>query len=159
MADVNDETERGVAAVRDAALDAIVAALRAELGVGRCTLRIAPGFAVAHESCAPGVGSLIGETSVVLTGQPVVEAMLAGTPQVVQDDCASASDDPAFQRMLGVYGGLAAQIVTAVRVGDELRGIVSLHQLGESRRWTEAETDLASRGARLVGAVLAEAPR
>jgi GAF domain-containing protein len=145
-----------------AALDAIVGALREELGVGRCTLRLdVPGetFPVVHESLAAGVGSLIGETSIVLTGQPVVEAMLAGVPQVVQDDCASASDDPAFQRMLGVYGGLAAQIVTAVRVDGALRGIVSCHQLGTPRHWTPAETEVAARGAALVGAVLAEAAR
>src|SRR4051794_19938080 len=136
--------------------------MREALGVGRCTLRLdIPDavFPVVHEALAPGVGSLIGETSVVLKGQPVVEAMLSGVPQVVQDDCATASDDPAFQRMLGIYGGMAAQIVTAVRVDGELRGIVSLHELGGPRRWTDAETALAARGAGLVGAVLAEADR
>jgi GAF domain-containing protein len=150
------------ATLRDAALDALVGALREALDVGRCTLRLdRPGetFPVVHESRAPGVGTLIGETTVVLKGQPVVEAMLAGVPQVVQDDCATASDDPAFQRMLGVYGGMASQIVTAVRVDGELRGIVSLHQLGTPRRWTAAETEAATRGAGLIGAVLAEAAR
>lgn len=154
--------ETGITALRDAALDAVVHALRTAFGVGRCTLRLdVPGdvFPVVFESRAEGVGTLIGDTRVSLRGQPVVEAMLSGVPQVVQHDCATASDDPAFQRMLGIYGGMASQIVTAVRVGGELRGIVSLHQLGTPRTWTDQETELATRGCALVGAILAEADR
>ena len=61
--------------LRNAALQAIVDELRAMFDVGRCTLRRdVPGepFPVVHEALAPGVGSLIGDTSVSLAGQPVV---------------------------------------------------------------------------------------
>ena len=87
-------------------------------------------FPVVHESLGEGAATLVGERTVVLRGQPVVEALLSGVDQVVQEDCPAASDDPAFHAMLAAYGGLSAQIVTAVRDGDRLVGIVSVHVLG-----------------------------
>ena len=54
-------------------------------------------------------------------------------------------------------GGMAAQIVTAVRPGGRLRGIISLHDLRAPRRWTAEETELARRAAALTAAIL-EAP-
>jgi GAF domain-containing protein len=145
------------AAITSAALQAIVDELRAQFAVQRVTLRLEgtdPPYAVAHESRAEGVRTLIGDTTVPLKGQPVVEAMLAGEPQVVQDDCATANEDPAFQKMLGLYGGMAAQIVTAVRADGRLKGIVSLHQLQTPRTWTQAEKDAASAACRLLGRIL-----
>ncbi|HET6868169.1 MAG TPA: GAF domain-containing protein, partial [Solirubrobacteraceae bacterium] len=94
--------------LRAAALDAIVAALREQVDVDRCTLRLEVDgeyFPVVHEALTPGTGSLIGDRRVSLQGQPVVEAILAGAEQVVQPDTAVASDDPAFQAMLAHYGG------------------------------------------------------
>ena len=73
-----------------------------------------------------------------LPTQPVVLEIQQGR-QVVQDDCASAFDDVAFQRMLTAYGGLAAQIVTPVQVDGRLEAILSLHQLGTPRRWSNVE--------------------
>jgi GAF domain-containing protein len=85
----------------------------------------------------------------------VVEAILSGTEQVVQPDCAAASDDPAFQAMLVHYGDLAAQIVTPVKNGDELLGIISLHHLGGPREWSERELALPRAGADLVRRLVA----
>jgi hypothetical protein len=84
----------------------------------------------------------------------VVEALLSGVDQVVQEDCATASDDPAFHRMRAAYGGLSAQIVTAVRDRDRLAGIVSVHVLGGTRRWTPLERGLARRAAHDIGRLL-----
>jgi GAF domain-containing protein len=143
--------------LRAAALDAIVAALREQVGVDRCTLRLDVAgeyFPVVHEALTPGTGSLIGDRKVSLQGQPVVEAILGGAEQVVQPDCASASDDPAFQAMLGHYGGLAAQIVTPVREDTTLVGIISLHHLGGPREWSERELALPRAGADLVRRLL-----
>ncbi|HSC04105.1 MAG TPA: GAF domain-containing protein [Solirubrobacteraceae bacterium] len=145
--------------LRAAALDAIVATLREQVGVDRCTLRLeveGEYFPVVHESRTPGTGSLIGDRKVSLQGQPVVEAILGGAEQVVQPDCASASDDPAFQAMLGHYGGLAAQIVTPVREGPTLLAIISLHHLGSPRGWSERELALPRAGADLVRRLVAE---
>jgi GAF domain-containing protein len=137
-------------------IEAILADLLAETGASRVTLRQnLPGeyaFPVTHEALAPGVGSLREERTVDLRTQPVALEVGAGR-QVVQDDCAAAYDDPAFHRMREIYGGLAAQIVTPVLgEGAGVAGIVSLHRLGEARRWTEGEIEACrNAAARLVG--------
>lgn len=131
--------------------------LLAETGASRVTVRRdVPGgdpFPVVEEALAPGVGSLRGERTVHLPTQPVVLEVQAGR-QVVQDDCASAYDDPDFQRMLVAYGGLAAQIVTPVSRDGRLDAILSLHQLGAPRHWSEAEIAAATRAAQQVGELL-----
>jgi GAF domain-containing protein len=140
-----------------AAVDEILGALLAETGASRVTLRRdvpgAAAFPVVAEAVAPGVGSLREETSVHLPTQPVVLEVQAGR-QVVQDDCAQAYDDPAFQRMLAVYGGLAAQIVTPVLADGSLEAILSVHQLHEPRRWTEGEIAAATEAARRIAELL-----
>jgi maleate isomerase len=144
--------------LRDAAFEAIVGALREQVGVDRCTLRLDVAgeyFPVVHESRTAGTGSLIGDRKVSLQGQPVVEAILAGAEQVVQPDCATASDDPAFQAMLAHYGGLGAQIVTPVRNGDALLGIISLHHLAGRREWSDRELAVARAGADAVRRLMA----
>jgi GAF domain-containing protein len=110
-------------------------------------------FPVVAEALAPGVGSLREERSVHLPSQPVVLELLRGR-QVVQDDAAAAYDDPAFQRMLDVYGGLAAQIVTPVMRDGTLEAIVSVHQLDAPRRWTDDEIAAATRTAERVSELL-----
>src|SRR6478735_3153495 len=123
-------------------IDAILSDLLRDTRASRVTLRQdVPGdyaFPVTHEALAPGAGSLREERTVDLRNQPVAIEVGAGR-QVVQPDCATAYDDPAFQRMRETYGGLAAQIVTPVLRGGEVVGIVSLHQLGTPRDWTDAE--------------------
>ena len=110
-------------------------------------------FPVVEEALAPGVASLRDERSVHLPSQPVVLELQRGR-QVVQDDCAAAYDDPAFQRMLEAYGGLAAQIVTPVMRDGTLEAILSLHQLGAPRRWTDEEIAAATRAAERVRELL-----
>ena len=92
-------------------------------------------------------------TTIDLRGQPVAHEVASGR-QVVQDDCASAYDDPGFHRMREVYGGLAAQIVTPVVVGERVAGIVSVHQLGSPRRWTSAEIETCRATAAELAALL-----
>lgn len=126
-------------------------------GASRVTLRWdVPGgyrFPVTHEALAPGVGSLKEERTVDLRNQPVALEVAAGR-QVVQDDCATAYDDPAFQRMRETYGGLAAQIVTPVMPDGSVKGIVSLHQLGSPREWTVEEIDACRATAARVGELI-----
>jgi GAF domain-containing protein len=151
--DAEDELER----VRSRALDAIVSGLREAFDVQRCTLRLdVPGevFPVVHEALAPPANSLIGEQRVALRSQPVVQALTSGTDQVVQPDTRAASQNPAFLQMLEVYGGMQAQIVTAVRRDGQLVGIVSLHELRAPRDWTTEETSLARIGAELIASLL-----
>ena len=72
----------------------------------------------------------------------------------MQDDSRAAYDDPAFQRMLDAYGGLAAQIVTAVESGGEVAAILSVHQLATPRRWTEEEAAACRRAAAELAGLL-----
>jgi len=138
-------------------IDSVLQDLLDRTGASRVTLREnLPGdyaFPVTHESLAAGVGSLKEERTVDLRNQPVALEVAAGR-QVVQDDCATAYDDPAFHAMRAAYGGLAAQIVTPVLLDGELRGIVSLHQLGEPRRWTEEEIEACRAAAARVAGVV-----
>ena len=127
-------------------LGELLGATRASRVTLRCDVPGDYAFPVVEEALAPGVASLRDERSVHLPGQPVVRELLLGR-QVVQDDCRSAYDDDAFQRMLDVYGGLAAQIVTPVLVEGRLAAIVSVHQLGVARRWTAGEVAAASEAA------------
>lgn len=147
----------GYRLLRPAALDGIVSALRETVGVDRCTLRLeveGEYFPVVHEARTPSTGTLVGDRHVSLQGQPVVAAILSGAEQVVQTDSAHASTDPAFQRMLEHYGGLGAQIVTPVREGERLLGIISLHHLGGPREWAERELSLARAGAQLAACLI-----
>jgi GAF domain-containing protein len=138
-------------------IEPILEELLAGTGASRVTLRQdVPGdyaFPVTHEALAPGVPSLREERSVDLRTQPVVLELRQGR-QVVQDDCRRAFDDPAYQRMLETYGGLAAQIVTPVFRAGRLAAIVSLHQLGSPRRWTAEEIAAATHAAANVGSLL-----
>ncbi len=152
---------RSLQRIRGAALDAIIAALREAFAVQRCTLRLDDEgelFPVRHESSIPPASSLIGDRSVALRGQPVAEALLGGAAQVIQPDTRAASEDPAFLRMLELYGGLGAQIVTAVRCEGRLVGIISLHQLGGPRAWSTEEAELAQAAADLVARILDVGP-
>ena len=139
------------------AIDEILRDLLISTGASRVTLRRdVPGgapFPVVAEALAPGVGSLREERTVDLPTQPVVLEVQRGR-QVVQDDCASAYDDPAFHAMLAAYGGLAAQIVTPVQRDGRLEAILSLHQLGRPRRWSREEIAAATRAAERVEELL-----
>jgi GAF domain-containing protein len=140
-----------------AEIDDVLQALLSSTGASRVTLREDVSgdyaFPVTHEALAAGVGSLKEERTVDLRNQPVAREVAAGR-QVVQDDCAQAYDDPAFHRMREIYGGLAAQIVTPVLANGRLAGIVSLHQLGSPRRWTEDEIEACNATAARVGQLL-----
>jgi GNAT superfamily N-acetyltransferase len=149
-------------ATPDSRLELALRLLLDATGASRVTLRqdVPAGFfPVTHEAVAPGVKSIKDGAGIDLRGQPVARVLAETRTQVVQHDCASAFDDPAFQRMREAYGGLASQIVTPVLDGGRLVGIVSLHQCGESRTWTEAEIALAAKTAERVGAILAGARR
>ncbi|CAN5192704.1 hypothetical protein BH18ACT12_BH18ACT12_18170 [soil metagenome] len=138
-------------------VQSVLQALLAETGASRVTLRrsVSAGYVlpVTDEALATGVRSLKEERTVDLRTQPVaLEVQRRG--QVVQDDCRAANDDPAFQQMLATYGGLAAQIVTAVVVEEGVAAIVSVHQLGSPRRWSEDEVDACRRAAACLAELL-----
>jgi GAF domain-containing protein len=88
-----------------------------------------------------------------MSRQPVVLEIQQGR-QVVQDDCLAASAEPHFREMLELYGGMRAQIVTPVVRDGCVAAIVSLHQLGRTRTWSEDEVATARQTAERVGELL-----
>jgi GAF domain-containing protein len=125
----------------DEALQAVVEGLLARTNASRVTLRQPRDddfFPISHEALAPGARSIRDVVAPNMPRQPVVLEVSQGR-QVVQDDCASAFDDPDFQTMLELYGGMRAQIVTPVRDGDRLLALLSVHELRSTRNWTDDE--------------------
>jgi GAF domain-containing protein len=137
-------------------VDAILEELLAASGASRVTLRQdAPGdvFPVTNEALADGVEPIRDVATPDMARQPVVLEVLQGR-QVVQDDCLAASDEPHFREMLELYGGLRAQIVTPIVRDGRVAAIVSLHQLGRTREWTDEEIGSARAAAERVGELL-----
>lgn len=143
--------------LRAAATQAILDHVRVALDAQRCTFRQpvqdAFAFPVTYESRAEGMRSLLGDFTIVQTGQPVIVKLLAERKQVIQEDCNIASTDPLFHKMLAHYGGMRAQMVTPFIVGDQLKGVLSVHELRDVRVWTAAEKALAAEAASLIGAI------
>lgn len=144
--------------LRDAAAQAILDRLRQVLGVQRCTFRqdvlAAYAFPVTHES-RDDVRSLLGDFTIVQSGQPVIDLLLSTRAQVVQEDCLTASTDPLFHVMLEHYGTMRAQIVTPFIREDKLAGVLSIHNLKHQRKWTTEEMRLAKNAAELLGHLFA----
>lgn len=141
--------------LRDAAVQAILDGVRQTLGVQRCTFRqdVLPvyAFPVTHESRQDGVRSLLGDFTIVQSGQPVIVKLLSERAQVVQEDCRSASAEPLFHVMLKHYGDMRAQIVTPFIRDDKLAGVLSIHDLRAPRKWTREEMKLARDATHLIG--------
>lgn len=140
----------------------VVEHLLADTGASRVTLRQdvpRDFFPVTHEALAPGVKSIKDGAGIDLRGQPVARVLAETGAPVVQHDCATAFDAPAFHEMREAYGGLAAQIVTPILDAGRLVGILSLHQCGEPRRWTDEEIAGAARAAERARSLIAPTGR
>jgi GAF domain-containing protein len=144
--------------LRDAAIQAVLDGVRQGLRVQRCTLRqnvsALYAFPVTHESRGEGVWSLRGDFTIVQTGQPVIEKMIAERLQVVQNDTRNASSDPLFHVMLKHYGDMRAQIVTPLFREGGLAAVLSIHSLKELRTWSAEETALARSAAQTLGLIV-----
>jgi GAF domain-containing protein len=144
--------------LKNAALQAILDKLRTSLGVQRCTLRQnvskVYAFPVTHESRSEGTWSLLGDFTIIQTGQPVIQKMLSERCQVVQNDTRSASSEPLFHAMLKHYGDMRSQIVTPLFNGNDLVAVLSIHQLKKQRTWKPEEMRLARSSVDLIGAVI-----
>jgi GAF domain-containing protein len=115
-------------------------------------------FPITNEALAPGMKSIKDGAGIDLRGQPVARVLAETRAQLVQHDCAVAFDDPAFHRMREAYGGLASQIVTPILAQGRLAGILSLHQCGTPRTWTDAEIRLAAEAAERARRLIAPSP-
>jgi GAF domain-containing protein len=134
-------------------IEALLEDLLSTTGASRVTLRqdvAGDVFPVTHEVVADGVPPIMGVETPDMEQQPVVLEIQQGR-QVVQDDCLRASAEPHFREMLELYGGMRAQIVTPVVRDGRVAAIVSVHQLGRTRGWTEEEIEAARQTAEEMG--------
>ena len=127
----------------DVEIQAELAAVARDLNVQRATLRLISDtavFPIAYEHCEPGTHSIRDKPRLDMSKQPVVLKMQAGASQVIEDDCAVATDDAGYHEMREMFGGMKAQIVTANRDADgQIIGLLSVHDLTSPRIWTDAE--------------------
>jgi maleate isomerase len=144
-----------------AAIEKLLDELRAAIGVQRATVRVevpGRGFPVAHESLAPGTGSLREDTT-DMTAQPVPRMLAEQGGQVVQDDSAAAfPGDAAFHEMRERFGGMRAQIVTGCYRDGKLVALLSVHDLRAPRHFSEAERGLCRAAATAIAGMLDVAP-
>ena len=129
--------------MNDAEIQAELEAVARDLNVQRATLRLPSDesvFPIAYEHCEPGTHSIRDTPRLDMSKQPVVLKMQAGASQVIEDDCAVATDDAGYHEMREMFGGMKAQIVTANRDADgQIIGLLSVHDLTSPRTWTDAE--------------------
>ena len=139
-------------AMSETSLSAITDRLLAATGASRTTIRLdRPDavFPIVAESCAPGVPSLLG-------GAGVGDLRAAKTFQwldrehriLVQDDLEHADPAPPAE-LIQAYGA-KAQMLAPVLEGERLTGIVSVHQSGGPRAWSDADVQAIEEAARDV---------
>lgn len=127
----------------DDQVEAILEELGEDLEVQRATIRLKRDdavFPIAYEWLGAGAQSIRDTPRLDMSRQPVVLKMQAGASQVVEDDTSVASDDPGYIEMLAMFGGMKAQIVTAVRDrSGEIVLLLSVHDLVAPRTWSDIE--------------------
>jgi maleate isomerase len=129
-----------------AGLEELAERLRAATGSSRVTIRLFDGelYPVAAESCADGVPPLRG-IRIDPRGTPTFEFLRDERRLLVQDDVATHELAPPAA-IVGAYG-IRSQIVAPVFVMDELRAIISVHDVTRARRWTPLELEALERAA------------
>jgi sugar lactone lactonase YvrE len=137
---------------RQALVDDLLLKLRAS----RVTLRIddVPGevFPVKAESLAPGVNSIAGDRTIPIRESETFRWVERERRLLVQDDILSSPIAPA-PALTGPYRA-RSQMLAPVFRGEDLVGLVSVHQVGELRRWTPDEVSLVERAVERLEAEL-----
>jgi GAF domain-containing protein len=92
---------------------------------------------------------------------PTFRRILREREMVVQNDCYAAANgadaefsEDYFRDLIELYGGMAAFIATPIWLHDRLEGVISLHQLGHPREWSQADVAAATSAGESVRAVL-----
>jgi GAF domain-containing protein len=92
---------------------------------------------------------------------PTFRRILREREMVVQNDCYAAANgadaeysEDYFRDLIELYGGMAAFIATPVWLDGRLEGVISLHQLGHAREWSDADVAAAAAAGESVRAVL-----
>jgi gluconolactonase len=134
----------------------LVDELLLRLGASRVTLRIddVPGevFPVKAESLAPGVNSIAGDRTIPIRESETFQWVERERRLLVQDDILSSPIAPA-PALTGPYRA-RSQMLAPVFRGEDLVGLVSVHQVGELRHWTPDEAAFVERAVERLEAEL-----
>jgi len=139
-------------AMSETSLSAIADRLLATTGASRTTIRLdRPDaiFPIVAESVAPGVPSLLGGVGVGdLRAARTFQWLDRERRVLVQDDLEHADPAPPAE-LIQAYGA-RAQMLAPVLEGERLAGIVSVHQSGGPRAWSDADVQAIEEAAQDV---------
>ncbi len=118
---------------------ALLDALRDQLDASRVTLRLAQNQTVqlVAESVAAGVKSMSSGTQEDASRFPTYH-YLEKTGQILAQDDLRQSETRPPRSLIDEYGTLA-QMLSPILVADHMAGVISVHQVGRTREWTEAD--------------------
>ena len=122
--------------IASVAFQTLMEELLAATNSSRVTLRLdTPGqvFPIVAEALAPGIRSLVNDTSIDLRGAATFKYLERTLQPLVQDDCLAA-EDAAPPELIELYGVRAQMLAPIVKDG-ELAGIVSVHYAPGPREW------------------------
>lgn len=119
-----------------AVFERVVRTLLIETSASRTTLRLdAPdsSFPVVAEACAPGIRSMRDVVVPDLSSSGTYEYLMRRKRILIQGDCLKTRLAPP-QSAIEEFG-LRAQMLAPIVVEDRVVGIISVHQVGETRSW------------------------
>ncbi|MCU1530090.1 MAG: hypothetical protein JWP75_3853 [Frondihabitans sp.] len=122
-------------------LQTVADTLRASTNASRVTVRAPrhpgePGTTLLAESLAPGVASMADAPQTGIAAAPTYTYLRTKRVPLLQDDC---REDPLPPAMLTDTFHVGAQMLGPLLAGDDLIGTVSVHEVGRTRHWTEAD--------------------
>lgn len=124
------------------AQQALLDALREQLDASRVTLRLLRDKTIQllAESVASGVKSMRAGTQEDASRFPTYEFLEKTGQILVQDDLRQHEIRPP-RSLIDEYGTLA-QMLSPILAAEHMIGVISVHQVGRTRKWTE--TDIAA---------------
>jgi len=143
-------------------LEAVMKTLREATNGSRTTLRIdVPDHncevdTVCAEATAPGIAELKLNSSLNQRSLATVQWLEATRKTLVQDDCANADVKPP-QALMQIYGVKAQMLIGLTSSNDQVMGWISVHNVGSTRHWTEAEIAALEKASVEVRQILSQA--
>jgi len=144
-----------------AQLDALMAQLRIDEKAGRTTIRLdVPAMNIGvddvyAESAAPGIAPLKLDSSLNQRSLGTVQWLEKHHDLLIQSDCINAEVPPP-KALMNVYG-VTAQMLAPLVYGGEVLGWISVHHMGGTREWQDAEVALLREATARARAILEEA--
>lgn len=145
-----------------ARLEAVMDELRKATKGSRTTLRIdIPDHncevdTVCAESVAPGIPELKLNSSLNQRSLATVQWLEANRKPLVQDDCVNAAVKPP-QALMDIYGVKAQMLICLTAHDGAAIGWISVHNVGSTRHWTDAEVAALENAGAQVRQILEQA--